>query len=258
MKKPNAGVPLSFRLWAAMAAALGILVAGGGISPARGEAAKPSLGEEDDGLPQPLDQQQFEPLRKRSPFLRTLNLADTYSFRGLATIDGKPVATLYNKETTKTILVTKEAPNDQGIQMVETTDSDELQKVAIKVSFAGEEVVLKYEEAQITPQPRSPSGRDGNRGRDGDRGSDRRRGPSEQDRERYNSLTQEQKEKFHQYIRQTMQKYPDISQEERGNMIRGAMTRLLDGRDITLDGPSSSSPSAGGGGSSSRSGDGRR
>jgi hypothetical protein len=34
-----------------------------------------------------------------------------------------------------------------------------------------------------------------------------------------------------------MRSYPNISREERGNMIRGAMIRLTDGRDLDVPKP---------------------
>ena len=198
----------------------------------------------DSELPQPVSREHFSAIHSQSPFLRTLNIAETYALRGVAEIGGDPVATLYNRQTKKVLLVTKDKPNEAGIQMVEVVPAQNLEGVGVKVSFAGEVVELKYDSAVVNPQPKSK----GRSGGDGKSGSDsQRRGPSKEDMARYNSLTDEQKQKFRDYARQTMQKYPNLSREERFNMIRGAMTRLTDGRDIELD----AKPAASGSGSSS-------
>ncbi len=49
-----------------------------------------------------------------------------------------------------------------------------------------------------------------------------------------NHTARVQQKKFHEYIKQTMKKYPNVSREERGNMIRGALIRLTDGHDIEV------------------------
>lgn len=201
----------------------------------------------DSELPQPVSKEYFSAIHSQSPFLRTLNIAETYALRGVAEIGGDPVATLYNRQTKKTLLVTKDKPNEAGIQMVEVVPAQNLDGVGVKVSFAGEVVELKYDSEVVSPQPKS-KGKPGGDGKPSSGG--RRRGPSKKDMARYNSLSDEQKQKFRDYARQTMQKYPNLSREERFNMIRGAMTRLTDGRDIELDSTSSSS----GSGSSSNSG----
>ncbi len=201
----------------------------------------------DSELPQSVSKEHFSAIHSQSPFLRTLNIAETYALRGVAEIGGDPVATLYNRQTKKTLLVTKDKPNEAGIQMVEVVPAQNLEGVGVKVSFAGEVVELKYDSAVVNPQPKSK----GKSGSDDKSSSDeQRRGPSKEDMARYNSLTEEQKQKFRDYARQTMQKHPNLSREERFNMIRGAMTRLSDGRDIEVD----STPAASGSGASSSNG----
>ena len=186
-------------------------------------------------LPRPLDPAHFESLRSSSPFRRTLNLSDTYALRGVANIGGEPVATLYNRESKKSVVVTSSAANGDGMQLVEVVPASDLTGVAAKISFSGEEVELSFEPERIAPVPKDAP-RQGEAGKDGKRhGGEKRRGPSKQDIERYKALSEKQREQFRAYIRQTMQKYPNLSREERGNMIRGAMTRLSDGGELNLD-----------------------
>jgi hypothetical protein len=183
--------------------------------------------------PQEVTQEHFSAIRAQSPFLRTLNLAETYSLRAVAQIDGQPVATLYNRETKKTLTISKDEANAAGIQMVEVIPGKDLDGVTVKVSFAGEVVDLKYDADQLSSMAQA-GGKGGGERKDGD---GQRKGPSPEEKKRYESLSKEQKEKFHQYARQTMQKYPNISREERYNMIRGALSRLSEGKDIQVDAP---------------------
>ena len=204
--------------------------------PAASEAATPQASAGPSELPQPVTADHFSAIRSQSPFLRTLNLAETYSLRGVAEIGGTPVATLYNRDTKKTITVTKDQANAEGITMVEVVPARDLNGVAVKVSLGGEVIELKYETQQLSP---TASGKaNGGKGGDSKGGGDsKRRGPSKQDMERYNSLTDAQKEKFRDYARQTMQKYPNLSREERGNMIRGALSRLSDTGELPASAP---------------------
>lgn len=200
-------------------------------------AVIPVLAEEDFGLPKAPAEEDFIALRETSPFKRVLSISETYALRGVASLENIQVATLYNRETEKTVVVTKEEKTKEGIQLVEVvganTTSENLAGVAAKISFAGEEVELKYEPSQISPAPQQRRG-----GGSGDRkggGSDgERRGPSKEDIERYRSLSEENRNKLRQYIGQIIKQYPDMPRDERGNMIRGAMIRLSDGRDIDL------------------------
>lgn len=188
-----------------------------------------------DILPKPVNPEHFASVLSSSPFQRTLNLSETYTLRGVAKIEGEPVATLYNRDSKKTVVVTAQEANENGMQLVEVVPAQELTGVAAKIAFSGEEFELSFEPERVVPIPKGTS-RPGESGKDGKHGDrDRHRGPSKQDIERYKALTDAQREKFRAYIRQTMQKYPNLSREERGNMIRGALSRIADGGEVTLD-----------------------
>ncbi len=223
---------------------------------ARAQDAPPNL---DADLPQPLGDNHFEALLGNSPFLRVLDLTETYALRGIAEIDGEKVATLFNKQTEKSVLVSAATPNAEQMRLVGVNEAtDFLAGISATIAVAGEEVELKFEPERVAPKPKGrPSGGPGNAS-GGDRrdGDSQRRGPSKEDMERYKSLPDEKKEKFREYIRQSMQKYPDMSREERGNLIRGALTRLAEGGDISID-ANNSGGGSGGGGDNRGGGDGR-
>ncbi len=204
----------------------------------------------------------FDALRKTSPFTRVLSFPETYALRGVATIDRVQVATLYNRETKKTLVITPDGKNEAGIALVGIVPAATLEGVAAKISFAGDEAELRYELSQIAPQPRPPGPPPGGGGPDGRGGDGERRGPSPQDIERFKALPEEKQAKLKEYIGHVMRNYPDMPREEKGNLIRGAMIRLTDGRDIEMppapaggQNPApvqSPNPNAGGGSSSGR------
>lgn len=174
----------------------------------------------------------FEALRKTSPFTRVLNLSETYALRGVARINGEQVATLYNRETKKTLVVTPDGKNEAGISLVDVSRAPQLDAVTAKISFAGDEAELKYETTQLYPEPKGVPGGPtppGGRPPEGEH-----RGPSPQDIERFKALPEEKQGKLREYIGAVMKNYPNMSREERGNLIRGAMMRLTDGRDIEI------------------------
>ncbi|NNE92441.1 MAG: hypothetical protein HKN23_12400 [Verrucomicrobiales bacterium] len=195
-------------------------------------------------LPVPLDQNHFTAIKTQSPFTRELNLSATYAIRAIATIGETKVATLYNRNTKKTQLVFPDQINETGMKLVEVLDADEPLKVEAKIALGEEVFDVKYDQNQTSVAAR------GSGGSSSKSGDSQRRGPSKEDIERYKSLSEDQRNKFREYIRYTMQKYPNLSREERGNMIRGAMTKILDGRDLNMEPLPQNNSSGGGGGSS--------
>lgn len=184
-----------------------------------------------DPVPEAPSASDFEALRKTSPFTRVLSLSETYALRGVAKINNEEVATLYNRETKKTVVVTREGDNEAGISLVGVTGAPQLDGVTAKISFAGDEAELKYEEAQLYPAPKGQPGAPGQPGRPPE---GEQRGPSPQDIERYKALPPEKQAKLREYIGHVMKNYPNLSREERGNMMRGAMMRLVDGRELEI------------------------
>tara|TARA_R110000850_G_scaffold6593_31_gene25529 strand:- start:2148 stop:2846 length:699 start_codon:yes stop_codon:yes gene_type:complete len=170
----------------------------------------------------------YSALRLSSPFSRVLNPADIFTLRGFAVLDELQVATLYNRETKKSLVVTPESANKEGIHLVQVVPGNELEAVTATISFAGEEVELKYELEGLFPRPRASQGSSSRPG------EPERKGPSQQDVDRYKSLSEENRNKLRQYIGHVMKAYPNISRDERGNMIRGAMIRLTDGRGLEV------------------------
>ncbi len=187
----------------------------------------PASGEEStrpdySAAPTALNPDEFTPLVKTSPFTRVLSLSETYALRGIANLGDQQVATLYNKETKKTIVVTAKGDNEAGLSLVTVNPATDLVEVTAKVALAGDEAELRYDESQINLESRSGS-RPGATTR-----------PHSPEHDRFMALPKEQQDKLRSYIGYVMRSYPNMSREERGNLIRGAMTRLSDGQDITI------------------------
>lgn len=194
--------------------------------------------EQTDLLPAPLEEGDYDSVKGASPFTRVLSIADTYALRGVAELGSIQYATLYNREKKTTILVSPSGgqieSDDPGIKLVQIIPARSLEGVAAKISFAGEEVELKYDVSQIAPAPAQSSSSSGG-DRRGDEG--KRRGPSKEDVDRFRALPEAKQKKLREYIGNVMKSYPNMSRDEKGNLIRGAMIKLTDGRDIEMPTP---------------------
>lgn len=186
------------------------------------------------------DEKLFTALKSASPFQRTLNPSETYALRAVVVYEDLAYARVYNKQTKETLTLEIGGKPQNGLQLVKVIEppmSGNLGGVKARISFAGEEAELQYDPEQLTytnmrvPNPRGSGGPGGSG--DGRRDGDRK-GPSSEEREKFNKLSDENKEKLRTYIRAVVQKYPDMPGEERGNLIRGALQKLNDGRDVEI------------------------
>lgn len=203
-----------------------------------GDEAEPvqliNVVEEGIGLPQPdpVEGDDFSAIKNGSPFVRVLDPGEKYVLRAVAAFDDIQIATLQDRQTKETFLVTPEEVSEEGLQLVEVVPGEDLEGVAVKITFAGQEVEFKYETSQLFPRGVSPGSSGG-----GDKKDEKRKGPSKEDIARYKSLSDEQRNKLRSYIGHVMKTYPNLSRDERGNMIRGAMTKLADGRELDFKAP---------------------
>lgn len=190
--------------------------------------------EENAYAPSSMDASDFQSLTQQSPFTRSINLSDSLILTGVATFDEERVATLLNKETRETFVVSSRA-NPQGWKMVELKDNEDLEKVAAKVSVEGGEVVtVRYGEWQLKPGEAKPGagpgdgGGDGQKGRFGDRErGEGRRGPPPEMREKMMKLSEEQRGQLFRKMMELREKNPDMPREERGKIIMGMADEML-------------------------------
>lgn len=193
------------------------------------ESAKPAV---DPDLPQPFDPSALAAVSTSSPFTRMVNMSDNLVLTGIAYIDGKPVATIFNKETKQSYIVSAE-PNFQGWVLNEALPAPDITRSRAVVTIGGEKVKLNY--AAITADDmkggkKEKSSERSDRGPPpgGERFRGENRGPSEEDRKRYEALSDKAKEKVRDMFRSKFadEKFRNAPEEERRNMIRREVERI--------------------------------
>jgi len=179
---------------------------------------KPASVVVDPDLPQPVDANVSQALLESSPFSRALNLSDSLVLTGIAYIDGKPVATIVNKATRESYVVSEE-PNVQGWKLAETSASTQLKRTQAKIMVGTEVVTVRYSEEATTPEMMKKGGKPGRSEGGGESGGERPKRdypkPSKEDRERFMSLSDGAREKFRQVMTESREKMMTASPEER-------------------------------------------
>lgn len=122
----------------------------------RGLAAEASAAPDPD-LPQAFDPSALTSLTK-SPFNRVVSFEDTFMLTGIAFMEGKPMATLVNKQTKQRFLVCDE-PNRDGWRLAEASNTSDVYEAAVKLFYGDEEVYLHYTDVLKMPEKRSSSSR---------------------------------------------------------------------------------------------------
>ena len=181
-------------------------------------------------LPQPFDPASLATLTARSPFTRMVSISDNLVLTGIAYIDGKPVATLFNKETKESHIVSTE-PNFQGWVLNEALPAPDISRSRALVTIGGEQVKVSY--ATVTAEDmKKDHKRDksdgGGSSSSGDRFKGSSRGPSDEDRKRYESLSDKAKDKFRDMMRSKFsdEKFRNAPEDDRRNVIRKEFERI--------------------------------
>jgi hypothetical protein len=121
-------------------------------TPAAGTAVSESF-----GLPEAVTEEHFTALKQHSPFLRTLDLSKSLIITGVARIGNEPVATLLDLESSKTSVVSRDAVNSEGWQLVEVNGNlSDIQTLTAKIKMGGggEIFSIRYEKApQVVKGP---------------------------------------------------------------------------------------------------------
>ena len=172
----------------------------------------------DPDLPQPLDLNLAQQMLDSSPFSRALNLSESLKLTGIAYVQGKPVATLMDKTTKKSFLVSEE-PNAQGWRLAGASASNDLRATQVKIMIGAEMVTIHYGDAQLAPSKVARFPTDAEAIRNDENGKPYVRGSaylSETDRERYyKGWSREAHDKFRTIIRDSREKMFASSPDER-------------------------------------------
>lgn len=193
-------------------------------------AAKP-VAPSDPELPQPFDANLVTAVLKTSPFNRAVNLSDALVLTGVAYVDGKPMATLLNKDTKKTYVVS-ETPNADGWTLTEATPTSDIKRMQVKVNVAGEVVTIRHDNEtqddamkkhKVSPggggPPPPPGGDDKGFHRD-------KRGPSKEDRERFEKLSDEGRGKLMRFFGENRERMMTMSEDDRRSFIKNNFEKI--------------------------------
>ncbi len=204
-------------------------------------------GEAASALPKPFDAARLSSLIENPPFTRSVNPSDSLVLSGLAFIDGKPVATLFNTET-KESLVVSEIPNVKGWTLNEAPVTTDVTRAQAKISIGGEIVSIRYNRDALTPdklrRDRGSSSSSPSSG--GDSGYQRSRPePTPEDRERwdrYRSLSDSARSRLREEMDRNRERLMNATPEERAAFMRNTFDRVA--REDQSGGGSSSSSSS--------------
>ncbi|MDB4662700.1 hypothetical protein OAE61_03600 [Verrucomicrobiales bacterium] len=190
------------------------------------------------GIPAPVLKEHFSDILENSPFLRSVNLSDSLILTGIAVIDATALATLVDRNTKQSYVVSNQ-PNAQGWKMVELDGDLDLETITATISVDGSDTVkVRYDNMKLKSGEGKPAGALGASGAPEpekgaemtdrkDNGGRGRGGSDPEMREKMMSLSEEQRGKLFQKMMELREKKPDMSKEERGELMKKSMEKML-------------------------------
>jgi hypothetical protein len=186
----------------------------------------------DPDLPQPFDPNTLTAVVENSPFTRIVSISDSLVLTGMAYVDGKPVVTIFDKTAKQSIVVSDE-PNLKGWKLVGARPSDKIDYAQAQISIGGETFSIRHtslskDDMRPDKREKAPPGGPPPPPGGGERVSRSNRGPSEEDRKKYESLSDKAKEKFRDELRQKFsdEKFRNASEDDRRTAIRSVFERI--------------------------------
>ncbi|WP_397379412.1 hypothetical protein [Prosthecobacter sp.] len=185
----------------------------------------------DPDLPQPFDATSLSAIIQNSPFTRIVSISDSLVLTGMAYVNGKPVVTIFDKNEKQSLVVSEE-PNLKGWKLIEALPTSNIERAQAKIAIGGETFSIRHSVLDKNDLTKGKSDK-GDRGpRSDSSGGDRlnrgNRGPSEEDRKKYESLSDKAKEKFRDAMREKFsdEKFRNAPEEERRNAIRTMFEKI--------------------------------
>jgi len=185
----------------------------------------------DPDLPQPFDATSLSAIIQNSPFTRIVSISDSLVLTGMAYVNGKPVVTIFDKNEKQSLVVSEE-PNLKGWKLIEALPTSNIERAQAKIAIGGETFSIRHSILDKNDLTKGQSDK-GDRGpRSDSSGGDRlnrgNRGPSEEDRKKYESLSDKAKEKFRDAMREKFsdEKFRNAPEEERRNAIRTMFEKI--------------------------------
>ena len=201
------------------------------LAPAPVSAAAPApTAPVDPDLPQPFDAASLSAIIQNSPFTRIVSISDSLVLTGMAYVNGKPVVTIFDKNEKQSLVVTEE-PNLKGWKLIEARPTANLDYAQAKIAIGGETFSIRHSVLDKSDLTKGKSDK-GEKGRGDSSGGDRfsrgNRGPSEEDRKKYDSLSDKAKEKFRDAMREKFsdEKFRNAPEEEKRSAIRTMFEKI--------------------------------
>lgn len=187
----------------------------------------------DPDLPQPFDPNTLAAVVENSPFTRIVSISDSLVLTGMAYVDGKPVVTIFDKNAKQSIVVSDE-PNLKGWKLVGAKPSDRIDYAQAQISIGGETFSIRHTSLSKDDMRKDRNEHSGgppgstSSSSSGDRYNRGHRGPSEEDRKKYESLSEKARDKFRNALRDKFgdEKFRNAPEEERRNVIRGIFEKI--------------------------------
>lgn len=183
----------------------------------------------DPDLPQQLDRSFADELLSHSPFSRSLNLEETLQLTGIAYVNGRPVATVLNKQTKERVLVFEE-PNAQGWQILAANAGTDPSNSQIELKVGPETITMHYHGQELfTEGDGKRSSKTRLAGTEKSKEGDKLRPSSllgAQGREMYSSLSSSARDKFKDLLMARIEKHPEFTQEQNSDYAQKVFAKL--------------------------------
>ncbi len=187
----------------------------------------------DPDLPQPFDPASLTAVVENSPFTRIVSISDSLVLTGMAYVDGKPVVTIFDKTNKQSIVVSDE-PNLKGWKLVGAQPAETIDFAQARIAIGGETFSVRHttlgkdelrknksERRGDGPPSSPPAG-------GGERLNRSNRGPSEEDRKKYESLSEKARDKFRDALREKFsdEKFRNASEDDRRTAVRSIFEKI--------------------------------
>lgn len=183
----------------------------------------------DPDLPQPLDFGFAEDLLTHSPFTRSVNLETTLQLTGIAYVNGRPVATVLNKQTKESVLVFEE-PNAQGWQILAASAGTDPSNSQIEMKVGPETITMQYHGQEMSKEGGGKSSSKTRlAGAGGTKDGDKIRPSSllgNAGREMYASLSSDARDKFRDLMKSRLEKHPELTPEQNADYAKKVFAKL--------------------------------
>ena len=183
----------------------------------------------DADLPQPMDASVADHLLASPAFTRELDWSQSLVLTGVAYIEGKPIATVYDKNNKKSYVVTAE-PNALGWRLGEARASSHIGMTEVELIVGGEKVTVHYGDQQMAPEADhrkyvSLRSGEGYVGHDGQLHIHSAYYLNNEDQQRYRDMAPEVRDKFREIVRSNTDRLLAAPVEERQTFVKQAFDK---------------------------------